>query len=313
MPRQRLVIRIFRENIGIKIFSLVVSLVLFASVRGSGDAQRVISVEVAIIPPASASRRILLTDLPDTVRVTLSGRTALLNRLSREPLPPVQVDLRDTSRHFYAFNADSFTLPAGVTAVQISPASIDLEWANREDKRVPVVPFLSGRVTIDGYEVRRPLHVDPSTVVVSGPASEIGRIQQVQTEPIEVNTFSIGAHSLAVPLEHARQHVTYSDEGQVNVRFEIVAETEERALRHVLVAAVGGSGHAEIRPARVDIVLRGPRALVRTLDADQVIPTVDLSGLESGTGAVLRPVQVRGLPESVEVTRTNPAELLVAP
>ncbi len=312
MPRQKLLTRVFRENIGLKALSLVASLALFASVRGSGDAQRSVSVEVSTIPPASSSRRILLTNIPDTVRVTLSGRSALLNRLSREPLPPVQLDLRDTTRRFYSFDVNAFALPPGVSAVQVSPQSIDLEWADRAEKRVPVVATITGRVT-DGYEVRNPIRFEPATIVVSGPAAEVRRIQQVQTEPIQINTFAIGSHSLPVPIERARGHLSYSDEGQVVVRFDIVPETEERVLRHLLVAVVGGSAHADIRPARVDVVLRGPRSILRTLDQDQILPTVDLEGIVAGSNAALRPLQVRGLPDAVEVVRTNPPEVLVAP
>lgn len=310
MVRHGLLYRIFRENVGIKIISLLASFALFAAVRGSGDAQRTVSVEVQTVPPPASSNRILLTPIPDTVRVTLRGRAALLNRLSREPLAPVQVDLRDTTRRFYALDVDAFTLPPGVSATQIVPASIDLEWAERAEKRVPVIAVFSGR-TPAGFEVRRPPRVEPSTVLVSGPVAEVRRIQQLQTESIDVGSFAAGAHSLQVPLERMRGHLSASDDGQVTVRFDIAPESEERLLRHVAVSAVGASARVEIRPARVDFVLRGPRTVMSSLDVEQVLATVDMNGVTEGAGSVLRPVQVRGLPENVDVVRINPAEVLV--
>lgn len=312
MTRPGLLHRIFRENLGIKVISLLASLALFAAVRGSGDAQRTVSVEVQTVPAPSSSNRILLTQIPDTVRVTLRGRAALLNRLSREPLAPVQIDLRDTSRRFYALDVDAFTLPPGVSATQITPASIDLEWAERGEKRVPVLALFTGRAPA-GYEVRRPARTEPATVLVTGPVAEVRRIQQLQTEPIDVSTFSIGQHSLQVPLERVRGHLAYSDDAQVSVHVDIVPESEERILRHVAVAPFGTGARVDIRPARVDFVIRGPRAVVRALEEDQLLATVDLDGVTEGTAASLRPVQVRGLPESVDVVRINPAEVLVTP
>lgn len=312
MTRHGILYRIFRENFGIKLISILASLALFAAVRGSGDAQRTVSVEVQTVPPPASSHRILLTPIPDTVRVTLRGRAALLNRLSREPLAPVQVDLRDTTRRFYALDVDAFTLPPGVSATQIVPASIDLEWAERAEKRVPVLALFSGRAP-DGFEVRRPARTEPSTVLVSGPVSEVRRIQQLQTEPIDVSSFATGVHSLQVPLERVRGHLSYSDDAQVLVHVDIVPESEERVVRHIAVAPLGAGPHVDIRPARVDFVVRGPLAVVRALDVDQLLATVDVDGIAGGSGATLRPVQVRGLPESVEVVRVNPAEVLVTP
>jgi hypothetical protein len=61
----------------------------------------------------------------------------------------------------------------------------------------------------------------------------------------------------------------------------------------------------------VDIVLRGLPATMQELDADRVVPFVDLAQLEpTGVATPIR-VDLRGVPDGVEVVRVEPPEVLV--
>jgi hypothetical protein len=98
----------------------------------------------------------------------------------------------------------------------------------------------------------------------------------------------------------------------VRVTFDMLPVLETVTLRRLTVAVVGGGARTELRPARVDVVVRGTRGLVAELDRDVVIPTVTLGEGGPGGGATLRAVEVRGLPEGLEVVSVTPPEVLVS-
>jgi len=303
--------RIVTENVALKLIAVAAAVLLFSLVHGAGDLQSGVWVNVVTLPPPSSARKLLLTELPDRVRLTVRGRRALVQGLGREPLEPVQIDLRDTERSYVAFEAEQFDLPAGVRVVQINPPMLELQWADRAERRLPVVASLVGTAP-EGLEVRGALRVSPAEITVVGPAEVVARLTEVNTEPVDLARYGAGAQDVRVPLAAAPEHVVFGDGTPLRVLFEIVPTLETRTLRRLTVAAVGAGPHTEVRPARVDVVLRGAPSLVSGLEADIVIPTVTAGDAGVVGGASMRPVEVRGLPEGVEVVSVTPPEVLLS-
>jgi len=299
------------DNLGLKLIALAAAVLLFSLVHGAGDLQRSVSVDVVTqLPPASA-RKMLLSDVPDSVRVTVSGRRAIVQALGREPLAPIQLDLRDPARRFVHLDAAPLDLPAGLRVVQIHPAMLELEWAERSERRLPVAVSLTGTPP-EGLAVRGAPRVEPAEVRVVGPSTVVDALTEVSTAPIDLARFAAGSQDLRAPLAAAPAHVTFGDGAPVRVTFDMLPVLETVTLRRLNVAVVGGTARTDMRPARVDVVLRGTRGIVADLDRDVVIPTVTLGEGSAGGGATLRPVEVRGLPEGLEVVSVTPPEVLVA-
>lgn len=302
--------RALSDNVGLKLFSVLAAILLFSLVHGWEDAQRTVVVDVvALLPPASA-QKVLLTTLPDEVRVTMRGQRTLVQALGRQSLPPVQIDLRDPTKRYFTFDPSELDLPAGVRVTEIVPATIPLEWANRAQRRVPISVPIVGHAS-DGLQVRSPVRVEPAFVEVIGPAGEVDDLTEVRTQPVDVTAFGVGTQELRQPLEPAPQHAHYVIDAPVRVVVEVVPAVATRTLRHVLVSVVGGAERAELRPSRVDLELRGVPATLDALDEDAVLPMVDLSGGITGPNGVLRDVTVTGLPPGVEVVRVAPGQVLV--
>lgn len=304
--------RAFTDNVGIKIVALITAIALFSLVRGAEDAQRPVFVDVVPLLPPPSSNKILVSDIPDQVRLTLRGSRSLLNSLRREDLE-VQVDLRDTRKEYYYFDPNAFDIPAGLQVVQVAPATIPLTWAAKVERRLPIVARFAGTPGRHLAVRLSSVEVEPSTVLVRGPENEVSSRTNVETGPIVLNDLGRGRHERRVPLERPPPHATYVDEIAVRVAFEIVPETSERVLHEVEVSIVGGNVRAQVRPDRVDVVVQGPPDAVQAVDPRRVIPFVSVESLAPAGGAVSIPVQVRGVPEGVEVLRVDPAEVFVQP
>jgi YbbR domain-containing protein len=299
----------FTANVGLKLFSLGASIGIFVLVHGAEDAQRSIFVDVVAILPPEDSGRILVSELPDRVRVTLQGSRSLLNSIRREEMEPVQVDLAESDLRYYYFEPASFDLPVGVTVVQLAPASIPLTWADRAERELAVNARVRGEPGL-GLSLRRPVVVTPAEVTLLGAESELDALSAVDTETIDVRGLEPGVHERIVRLERPPPHAVYRGDGTVSVRIEIVPERDDRLLTDLTVEAVGPL--ARIRPATVDVTLRGAPEQVARVQPGRIVPFVDSSVAELAAGG-MRPlqVQVRGIPEGIEVVSIDPAEVLV--
>jgi YbbR domain-containing protein len=301
--------RALTENVSIKLVALVASIGLFVIVRGTEDAQISIAVDVVALLPPSGEQRMLTSEIPDQVRVTLRGSRAVLNALRRDGMAPIQMDLRDASSHFYYFEQEEFELPAGATIVQIAPAAVPLTWVDTAERRLRVEPTVSGQVA-DGLFLTSS-SVEPPSLVVRGAASEVNRLEIVRTQSVDVSRLEGGSHSFRVPLMPLPDDVTYVDVVSAVVTVVIDEEEGSRTFRDLDVAVVGG-GDVQLRPSAVDVRLNGPRARVEDLHPRRIVPFVDVSGLEPGRGGQSRPVQLRALPDGMTAI-AEPAEVLVLP
>ncbi|MCB9600511.1 MAG: hypothetical protein H6721_25865 [Sandaracinus sp.] len=291
------------RNLGLKVVSLGTAIALFALVRGAEDAQMTVDVPIIMTPPSAESGKMLVSDLPDRVRLFLQGSRSQLNGM-RTDLMSVTVDLTDTSLHYYYFADDQFELPAGVRINRIAPASFPLDWADRIERRVPVQAQLVGTPP-DGLMLAASPRVEPVEVRVVGPAERVAEMRVVMTQPLDLAGLVEGSHSRRIPLERADDHVTYEPDQSVRVELDLVPDVAERSFTRPL-QVVGGDARG-LDPTSIVVVLRGNPSVLDAVDEEGLVVELDVEGLGVGPGQV-RP-RVPSLPEGVEVVRFEPASV----
>jgi YbbR domain-containing protein len=298
--------RIFVENLGLKIVSLVLAITVFVLVRGEKDAQSGSFVKVIYSYP---SDRVLVTDTPDRVRLLVRGPWTRINRFKERDLDPIRVDLGTAASGEFKFQDDMIKLPQGVRVVSFNPPSVKLEFEPRVTRAIPVAPSLEGAPAA-GYKVEG-TEVEPSDASVTGAQSVLATITHVGTDLVRIS----GAHgsvTRVVSLARLPRHAEFVDDAKVRVSIRIVPELGERVVTRVAVQAVGGPAPVRIDPATVDVVVKGPRTAIDALTPASIVPSVDVRDLGAGMpGSYIRPVTVGGLvdglsadarPGSVRVT-----------
>jgi YbbR domain-containing protein len=301
--------RLVLDNYPLKLLALLLSVALFSLVHSDQDAQRSIYVDVvALLPPPSADQ-MLVSDLPSQVRVTLRGSRSRIAALQRDDFSPIQMDLRDAGRRRYYFDQSAIDVSGPVHVVGIEPASLDLVWATRISRRVPVRTRLRGSPE-PGMMVKQPVDLAPTSVTIQGPKHEVESIAEVFTDEVPVDGLGNGVHERRVQLQPLTSgHVKYKDDPTVDVKVEIVAEHGERALKHLEVAVLGAA-QAQVRPAVVSVTLNGPVRELAEIEPDQVVPYVDLSAVAPNAPFAPIEVKLRGLPDTAEAARISPATVL---
>jgi YbbR domain-containing protein len=291
---RQLLRRIFVENVGLKLVSLVLAITVFVLVRGEKDAQTGAFAKVIYAYP---SDRVLTTDAPDRVRLLVRGPWTKINRFKEGDLDPIRIDLGAAASGEFKFQDDMIKLPQGVRVVSFNPPSVKLEFEPRVTRAIPVAPSVEGSPA-SGYRVES-TEVEPSDASVTGAQSVVATITHVGTELVRVS----GAHgpvTRIVSLARLPRHAEFVDDAKVKVSVKIVPELAERTIGRLPVQAVGGPAPARVEPPTVDVVVKGPRAAVDALKSVTVVPSVDVRDLGTAApGSYLRPVSVGGLDEGL--------------
>jgi YbbR domain-containing protein len=299
------------ENVGLKAISIVIALSLFLVVRGAEDAQRSVLVDVVAVLPPPSEPRILTSDLPAKIRLTLRGSRPLLNAIHADELGPVQIDLSNASASVYYFDPERFEVPAGVEIIQVSPDALPLTWAERAQRTLPVEARLDGQPAQGLMLVGTPT-VRPTTLTVRGPEPEVAQLDRILTEPISVAGLAEGRVERRVAIARLGNHVEVVDDTDVTVTIEIAPEIATRAVPRLEVAVVAGALR-ELRPARVRVTLRGPPQRLDGIDPQSIVPYVDASAIDPAAGTQSVLVRVRGIPDGVELAGVDPEEVLATP
>lgn len=304
---KRLWVRVLTDNIGLKLTALALSMVLFYLVHSDIDAQRSIYVDVVALLPPPGSGKMLISELPAQVKVTLRGSRSKLSALSRDELSPLQIDLRDANSGHYYMDASLLDLGSNIQVVEMSPSMVPLTWANAAEKRVAVEVQLEGDLD-RGYELAGDPEVEPSYVTLRGPEQALDRITLVSTEPVSLQRLDTGTHARRVPLEPLPEYISYVEDNAVEVRVQIAPATAEETFKRLEVAVLGGAKVA-LRPTHASVTLRGPKELLEELDPEALVPYVELDPAQSA-GNASYDVRLRGVPEGFEVVRILPPSVI---
>lgn len=298
----------FTSNIGLKASAIGVAIIMFSLVHGAEDMERNVYVGVVVQPPPDAEDMILVTEIPDRIRIRLKGSRARLNAIRQENLPPVDVELKTKDEPTYYFEKEMFDLPAGVSVVGVVPPSLVFKWVPRATRELPVEVVLDGKLP-RGLEWAAEPEVFPDTVAVEGPRDVVNSMRSVRSMEIDVSDLSEGVVQREIPLVGAPANTSFMTQ-TVMLTLRIQAKTTERVLRSLRVNAEGEVPRA-IRPRTVMLRIRGPETLVEALNPESVSAVVDLADPPETRGSVSVPVQVRGLPPDVEVLDVDPPEVTV--
>ncbi len=298
----------FTSNLGLKASAVGLAILMFSLVHGAEDMERNVYVGVVVQPPPDAEDMILVTEIPDRIRVRLKGSRARLNAIRQENLPPVDVELKTTDEPRFYFEKEMFDLPTGVTVVGVVPPSLTFKWAPRATRELPVEVVLDGKLPKGLEWVGKP-EVFPETVEVEGPRDVVNSMRSVRSMEIDVSELGEGVVQRELPLVGPPANTSFATQ-TVLVTLRIQSKIAERVFSSVRVNAEGGVARA-IRPRAVALRIRGPEPTLDALDAASVWAAVDLSEAPEARTSMSAPVEIRGLPDGVEALDVDPPVVTV--
>jgi YbbR domain-containing protein len=289
-----LLLRIFVEELPIKVLSMVLAVTLFVLVRNDKDATSGAYVKVIYTMPED---RVLVSDAVPEIKVSMRGPWTKLQHLDRS-LEPIRIDLSSVHTPEVRIDEDMIKVPAGVRVSSIVPSEVHVQFEPRLVREVPVQPILEGQPA-EGYRVAK-VTAEPARVRVDGAKSVVEAIERVPTRPLRI-TDARGTVRGEVALEAPPVHTHFDDSTTVTVRADVQPAMVERIFDDVPIKIVGlVHMDATLDPPRARLVIRGPSPLVGDVSDKNLGLKVDASLIDTRPPAKYqRTITVAGLPPGV--------------
>jgi YbbR domain-containing protein len=287
-------VRVFVDELPIKVLSMVLAVTLFVLVRNDKDASSGAYVKVVYTLPED---RVLVSDPPTEVKVSVRGPWTKLQHLDRA-IEPIHVDLTRVRTPEVRIDEDTVKVPTGVRVASIVPAEIPVEFEPRVVREIPVQPILEGEPT-EGFRVAH-VTAEPAKVRVDGAKSAVESMTRAPTRPLRVAE-ARGAVTGEVALEAPPVHTRFLDSTTVTVKVDVQPAMVERVFDGLPVKVVGLTRlEGAVEPAVARLTLRGPSVLLKDVNAAQVSLQVEAALVDTRPPAkYIRALTVSGLPAGV--------------
>ena len=216
-------------------------------------------------------------DLQYTLTVEVNGSRRDLERVSPGLLSP-QIDLSDAlaGDNIYQILAADLRTPAGVSVIQIDPASINIQLETRQQKLVRVAAVTSGEPA-PGYEVVG-RSTDPETALVSGPRSLVEALEQVLTSTVDLSG-KTETFTQMVTLRPGSL-IGLPQQRTVELRIDIVERAINEQFDDIAVVVINNRFQVTVNPQVLGVVLSGPPSVLAELDVAQMRVVIDAAELE---------------------------------
>ena len=276
------------RNFGLKALAVGVATLLWTAVGGEKIVERSLQVplEMENLPEAIE----LVGETPGAINVRVRGTSTSLGRLTTGDVKAViDVATARPGRNIFHISPDLVIAPFGVEVSHAGPATVVLNAERQLTRTVPVKPDVEGDAA-PGYEVRG-VTVEPATVEVIGPESELRDLVGAVTEPIELKASAAPVRErVAIAILNSEARLRSPQEAVVTVDIRPVRTERSIGGVPVRMQQLQANQRAQSAPPNVLVTLRGDGDALRSIGAGDIEASVDLKGL--GTGRYTLPVRV---------------------
>lgn len=167
----------FLRASGLQILAVLIAVVLWAQVHGQGTGS--ISMDVPLQVEGLSPDIAIVNNLPDHVRVTISGLQARLNTLSPSDIR-VPLDVSHMTKPGVvdqALEIGAIRVPAGLTVTKLQPDRLQVQLDRIIQRMIVVKP----RVDIPQDWEAREVSVQPAQVMLEGPEVWLDAMLAVET------------------------------------------------------------------------------------------------------------------------------------
>lgn len=241
--------------------------------------------------------------------VNVTGANSIVQTVAKVVLPiDIGNNTSDFQGEFTPIAQNSKGQDVTDVTIQPSPVTATVRLQAR-GKSVAVLSPITGDPA-PGYEVVDKT-VNPSTVLIDGPAAELANVFAVSAAPVDVSGKSdtVTAHQQIVNLPKDIQVVRPTD-GTVVVVVQIRQHTEPQPIPGITIHPIGlnSQDNLTISPQTVKLQLIAPEQTLSTLKPSDIQVQVNVTGLAPGVYTLTPTVSV---PPDVQWTNMQPQSVKV--
>ena len=175
--------KFFLENLGLKTAAVLLSVVLWIFVTSRGQSE--ISVDVPIEFQNIPTGLEVVDHSVKMISLNIKGQERLIKNVKPSNIRvPIDLSKFKKGESIYYITRDDIKLPHAITVMNISPSSVKVITGETITKTVKVMPVIIGDPE-KGYYVKS-IEAVPHTVVIEGIRSEVGKVNNIRTEPLDI-------------------------------------------------------------------------------------------------------------------------------
>jgi len=171
------------ENLGLKIASILLAVVMwiFVTSRGQSEMSIDVPIEFKNLPQGIE----LVSYNVKEVSLNIKGQERFIKNI-KSPDIRVSIDLSKAKigEGIYYISREDIRLPRSITVSNINPSSVKVVTAETITKTVRIIPVLTGDVA-RGYYIKS-VETVPQYVAIEGIRAEVIKVGAVRTEPFDV-------------------------------------------------------------------------------------------------------------------------------
>lgn len=196
------------RNVGLKIVATGLAALLWLTVGSDQIVER--SVRVPLVFRNVPQALEIAQGAPDSVEVHLRGRASAITGDQGDV--SLSIDLADAraGSRLYNLRIDQVTTPFGMEATQVFPGSVMLTLEETAERLVPIRASVDGEPA-PGFVVSQ-VTVEPTEVLVVGPARTLDALRQAITETVMIDgasatvsrTVNVGVAEASLRLKEPR-------------------------------------------------------------------------------------------------------------
>lgn len=176
--------RMIFGNLGLKISAVLISIFLwlFITWRGQSEMTFEVPLEFKNVPANLG----LVNSTNIKVNVTIKGQERLMKNVRASDIRvPLDMAKAKKGEGIYYINKNDIKLSYAMSVISINPSSLKVRLDETVAKTVSVAPYIHGTPR-QGFSVRS-VTVEPKTIKIYGLRSELRKISELSTEPIDVS------------------------------------------------------------------------------------------------------------------------------
>ena len=191
------------------------------------------AVDLMVLLPPDTENRILTTDLPTSVRVSLHGPRSIVGDMKTADLGNLQLDLRSGQSGRIALEPGMLRVPGTVVIDSIDPSSLDISWDDITERPIQIQVPITGSPA-EGFVIKGKASSTPDSLLARGPAQVVNNLHVVRLEPFDISGLTDGTHRRTLVLDRTPSRVVY-DATHATATVEIVRKLRERVFSKVPV------------------------------------------------------------------------------
>ncbi len=241
-----------------------------------------------IIIKLNVPEKLSLVEAPPTVTVRLKGSKGRLNDIMKSQIKVVANIHDDNFSVDYPYNLKLSTnnvtvnIP-GISIVDITPKTIELNIEKKISKKVPIIPRYTGINRLADNLTVTSVSFAPNTITISGAKSFVDLIETVSTKPIPLDNVN-DSFEYKTKISAPDKRINFSPKNVIT-KVEIGKKYSKRTFNNIHVKILFDKAedikkYKNLTAVKADVRFSGPRANIANMQQKDFYVFIDASTIK---------------------------------